>query len=169
MKKKIIMIFSILFLLLFCYLFYLNYLGKSSNNITTYAKQLNIDEKTDKLLAVKYSNSIKDPYLNKLEDKPTIYSNDGEELYLIVPIKKNLKLSIYQTILGEVDIEKENFLGTETKPFIVKGNISDIIPNMLIEFQYKNKIYNYSPSLSLKDGSLNLEEFILDLDKIDNN
>ena len=58
MKKKIIMIFSILFLLLFCYLFYLNYLGKSSNNITTYAKQLNIDEKTDKLLAVKYLNSI---------------------------------------------------------------------------------------------------------------
>ena len=54
---------------------------------------------------------------------------------------------------------------TTNKPFILKCNISDIIPNTVVDIKQNNKIYNYSPGLDLKDGGVHTNEYVLDITK----
>ena len=85
----------------------------------------------------------------------------GEELYLVVPRHKNINITVYEYTFEMATKEKPEKSGMvyyqkgTGDPIIVKGNISDICPNMQIELKSGNgETYTFSPSLSLENGKL---------------
>lgn len=157
-RKKIIIIGIILVVLMALF-----YVLNNKFGITKYAEELEIGKNTDKLIAVAMVSSegeVKEKYFN--EDF-MLYEANGEEMYFIVPIQKNVSMNIYSAVMEEADIVKDKLIATTNKPFILKCNISDIIPNIIIEIRQNNKVYEYSPSISLKDGSLYVNEHVMDI------
>ena len=160
MKRKLIVIGIIIVVLMAVF-----YVLNNKFGITKYAEELKIDKDTDKLIAVATVDSedeVKEKYFN--EDF-MLYETNGEELYFIVPIQKNVTMNIYSAVMEEADIVKDKLIASTNKPFILKCNVSDIIPNIIIEIKQNNIVYEYSPSISLKDGSLYVNECVLDVTK----
>ena len=159
-RKKLIIIGVIIIVLMVMFYALNNRFG-----ITKYAEKMNIDKDIDKLIAVSIINSesdVKEKYFN--EDFE-IYETNGDELYFIMPIYKNVSINVYTAIMEETDIVKDKLITSTNKPFILKCNVSDIIPNIIIEIKQNNKVYEYSPSISLKDGSLYVNEYVMDITK----
>ena len=158
MKRKLIVIGIIIVVLMAVF-----YVLNNKFGITKYAEELKIDKDTDKLIAVATVDSedeVKEKYFN--EDF-LLYETNGEELYFIVPIQKNVTMNIYSAVMEEADIVKDKLIASTNKPFILKCNVSDIIPNIIIEIKQNNIVYEYSPSISLKDGSLYVNEHVMDI------
>lgn len=156
--KKLIVIGIIIVVLMAVF-----YVLNNKFGITKYAEELKIDKDTDKLIAVATVDSedeVKEKYFN--EDF-LLYETNGEELYFIVPIQKNVTMNIYSAVMEEADIVKDKLIASTNKPFILKCNVSDIIPNIIIEIKQNNIVYEYSPSISLKDGSLYVNEHVMDI------
>lgn len=159
-RKKLIVIGIIIVVLMAVF-----YVLNNKFGMTKYAEELKIDKDTDKLIAVATVDSedeVKEKYFN--EDF-LLYETNGEELYFIVPIQKNVTMNIYSAVMEEADIVKDKLIASTNKPFILKCNVSDIIPNIIIEIKQNNIVYEYSPSISLKDGSLYVNEHVLDVTK----
>ena len=159
-RKKLIVIGIIIVVLMAVF-----YVLNNKFGMTKYAEKLDIDKDTDKLIAVATVDSedeVKEKYFN--EDF-MLYETNGEELYFIVPIQKNVTMNIYSAVMEEADIVKDKLIASTNKPFILKCNVSDIIPNIIIEIKQNNIVYEYSPSISLKDGSLYVNECVLDVTK----
>lgn len=159
-KKKLIIIGIIIVILMAVF-----YVLNSKFGITKYAKELDIDKNTDKLIAaamIESESEVKEKYF---DEEFMVYENVGDELYFIVPIQKNVTINVYSAVMEESDIVKDKLIATTNKPFILKCNISDIIPNIIIEIKQNNKVYEYSPYISLKDGNLYVNEYVLDIDK----
>lgn len=159
-RKKLIVIGIIIVVLMAVF-----YVLNNKFGITKYAEKLDIDKDTDKLIAVATVDSedeVKEKYFN--EDF-MLYETNGEEIYFIVPIQKNVTMNIYYAVMEEADIVKDKLIASTNKPFILKCNVSDIIPNIIIEIKQNNIVYEYSPSISLKDGSLYVNEYVLDVTK----
>lgn len=159
-KKKLIIIGIIIVVLMAVF-----YVLNNKFGMTKYAEKLGIDKDTDKLIAVATIDSedeVKEKYFN--EDF-MLYETNGEELYFIVPIQKNVTMNIYSAVMEEADIVKDKLIASTNKPFILKCNVSDIIPNIIIEIKQNNIVYEYSPYISLKDGSLYVNEYVLDVTK----
>lgn len=159
-KKKLIIIGIIIVVLMAVF-----YVLNNKFGMTKYAEKLGVDKDTDKLIAVATIDSedeVKEKYFN--EDF-MLYETNGEELYFIVPIQKNVTMNIYSAVMEEADIVKDKLIASTNKPFILKCNVSDIIPNIIIEIKQNNIVYEYSPSISLKDGSLYVNEHVLDVTK----
>lgn len=157
-RKKIIVIGIIIVVLMAVF-----YVLNNKFGMTKYAEELKIDKDTDKLIAVATVDSedeVKEKYFN--EDF-LLYETNGEELYFIVPIQKNVTMNIYSAVMEEADIVKDKLIASTNKPFILKCNVSDIIPNIIIEIKQNNIVYEYSPSISLKDGSLYVNEHVMDI------
>ncbi len=157
-RKKLIVIGIIIVVLMAVF-----YVLNNKFGITKYAEELKIDKDTDKLIAVATVDSedeVKEKYFN--EDF-LLYETNGEELYFIVPIQKNVTMNIYSAVMEEADIVKDKLIASTNKPFILKCNVSDIIPNIIIEIKQNNIVYEYSPSISLKDGSLYVNEHVMDI------
>lgn len=159
-RKKLIVIGIIIVVLMAVF-----YVLNSKFGITKYAKELKIDKDTDKLIAVSIINSESDVKEKYFDEEFMVYENVGDELYFIVPIQKNVTINVYSAVMEESDIVKDKLIATTNKPFILKCNVSDIIPNIIIEIKQNNKVYEYSPSISLKDGSLYVNEYVLDITK----
>ena len=159
-KKKLIIIGIIIVVLMAVF-----YVLNSKFGITKYAKELDIDKNTDKLIAaamIESESEVKEKYF---DEEFMVYENVGDELYFIVPIQKNVTINVYSAVMEESDIVKDKLIATTNKPFILKCNISDIIPNIIIEIKQNNKVYEYSPYISPKDGSLYVNEYVLNIDK----
>lgn len=159
-RKKLIVIGIIIVVLMAVF-----YVLNNKFGMTKYAEKLGVDKDTDKLIAVATIDSedeVKEKYFN--EDF-MLYETNGEELYFIVPIQKNVTMNIYSAVMEEADIVKDKLIASTNKPFILKCNVSDIIPNIIIEIKQNNIVYEYSPSISLKDGSLYVNEHVLDVTK----
>lgn len=62
-------------------------------------------------------------------------------------------------------IIKDELIKTINKPFVIKCYTSDTMSNILLEFNYKNKNYEYQPRLSLRDNKINYNDIILDITK----
>ncbi|WP_066924988.1 hypothetical protein [Murdochiella massiliensis] len=111
------------------------------------------------LLAIKESEGGNKPYLI------------GEECYLIIPKYENASISLKELEptdegkLKEVgNIHLDNLSATGNT-FICQ-NISDIAPNAKITIRYRDDVLEFSPSISLKDGSLLLPEEVTDAEDI---
>lgn len=157
-RKKLIVIGIIIVVLMAVF-----YVLNNKFGITKYAEELKIDKDTDKLIAVATVDSedeVKEKYFN---ENFLLYETNGEELYFIVPIQKNVTMNIYSAVMEEADIVKDKLIASTNKPFILKCNVSDIIPNIIIEIKQNNIVYEYSPSISLKDGSLYVNEHVMDI------
>lgn len=159
-RKKLIVLGIIIVVLMAIF-----YVLNNKFGITKYAEKLGIDKDTDKLIAVAIINSESDVKEKYFDEDFMLYEANGEELYFIVPIQKNVTMNIYSAVMEEADIVKDKLIASTNKPFILKCNVSDIIPNIIIEIKQNNKVYEYSPYISLKDGSLYVNEYVLDVTK----
>ena len=157
-RKKLIIIGIILVVLMAIF-----YILNNRFGITKYAEDLNIPSDSKELIAIALLNNIEEAETKyKIEDAK-VYEYNGGELYLIIPIYKNVSINVYSAVMEEADIVKDKLIASTNKPFILKCNVSDIIPNIIIEIKQNNIVYEYSPSISLKDGSLYVNEYVMDI------
>ena len=109
--------------------------------------------------------SMKD---GEVGDKPYL---NGEECYLVIPKYKNASVSLKELELSEDGKLKEvenlylDDISSSGITFVMQ-NISDIAPNGKITIRYRDDTFEFSPSTSLKDGSLILPDEIIDGEKI---
>lgn len=116
-------------------------------------------EDPNMLVSMKQSEGGDMPYLN------------GEECYLIIPKYRNASVSLKEMEISQDGKLKE--VGNELLDFnacagttFVCQSISDIAPNGKITIRYREDVIEFSPSISLKDGSLILPEGVTDAEDI---
>ena len=87
---------------------------------------------------------------------PTHYFSDGE-YYLVIPRYSDMDLKLYKN-----DIEAETpalvFEESECGPFLIQCNISDIFSDVTVSFTRGEDTAEFSPYISLKDGSVEVGE-----------
>ncbi len=97
------------------------------------------------------------------ENIPTHYFSQGE-YYLVIPRYPSTNISLYKN-----DIETMNsslvYEENECRPFIIQCNVSDIFPDATIRLTYNNENVEFSPFISLKDGTVIVGEMGLDITK----
>ncbi len=107
-----------------------------------------------------------DYYQKNFLDEETIpnYYFSGDEYYLIIPRYEDMKVYLYRNDLAtmEKSLEHETDAG---KPFIVQCNISDIFPDVTVELTYQGEKVEFSPYISLKDGSVQVGDRGIDITK----
>lgn len=136
-----------------------------NSRLTSYAKDLEIYD-TSKLIAIASITNYNDAYDKYLKIDYKVIDATGEELYVIYPLLNNSKINIYKAELDdESNLVKKDLIVSTNKPFILNCNISDIIPNTILEIEYNNKKYEYSPSISLKDGSISVLDYVWEIKK----
>jgi len=91
---------------------------------------------------------------------------EGGEVYAVVPASKEVSLTISEFLMGEdayIPNRGEDLLTvTDGKPLLLRGNISEIVPNLLITAEKGSKSLEYNPCISGMDGSLVVDEGIYD-------
>ncbi len=111
-----------------------------------------------------YDYTIVDRYFNT-RDFETV-ELEGTEKYLIIP--RDCDVEVYSLSMDEADeidfVMNEKYIKTKDKPFYITCNVSDIIANSLLRVNKDDEQYSYSPYISLKDGSLFVEEFVLEIE-----
>lgn len=136
-----------------------------NSRLTSYARDLEIYD-TSKLIAIASITNYNEAYDKYLKIDYKVIDATGEELYVIYPLLNNSKINIYKAELdGESNLVKKDLIVSTNKPFILNCNISDIIPNTILEIEYNNKKYEYSPSISLKDGSISVLDYVWEIKK----
>lgn len=111
------------------------------------------------LVSMKQSEGGDMPYLN------------GEECYLVIPKYRNASVSLKELEISQDGKLKEmanellDFNACAGTTFVCQ-NISDIAPNGRITIRYRDDVIEFSPSISLKDGSLMLPEGVTDAEDI---
>ena len=119
---------------------------------------LNFDD-PNMLVSMKQSEGGDMPYLN------------GEECYLVIPKYRNASVSLKELEISqdgklkEVANELLDFNASAGTTFVCQ-NISDIAPNGKITIRYRDDVIEFSPSISLKDGSLMLPEGVTNAEDI---
>ena len=108
------------------------------------------------------------PFLKDLTTD-RIIEQDGGEVYCIIPQNKSVFLSVHAQNFdfdGNVSKGDELFRSMSAEPFLVRGNISEIVPNTIVSIQYEDGSgIEFSPCLSGEDGHLSIadDQFIMDI------
>lgn len=116
-------------------------------------------EDPNMLISVKDSEGAGRPYLN------------GEECYLVIPKYKNASVSLKELEISEggklkeVDNPSLDSIAATGTTFICQ-NISEIAPNGKITIRYRDDVTSFSPSISLKDGSMMLPDDVTDAEAV---
>lgn len=118
-----------------------------------------LDGKTEKeyIDSSDYKNTY--PFIALIgEDK--IVRNEGDEVYCIVPAKGYNNVVVNTFIVDESNdfkgaADKELYRANDGSPILVRGNISEIMPNIIVTLSNSDSTFSFSPSLSMRDGSLN--------------
>lgn len=113
-----------------------------------------------------------DRYLAELDPKGEFgekitYNMGGDEMYLVIPRQPELEIMMFEQILVESDIVRGDIIhrSIENAHFAVKCNPSDLYSNVQLISVIGGYEKEIPLSTSLKDGSLNTNEFVLDLSK----
>lgn len=95
------------------------------------------------------------------ENLPVHHISEGE-YYLIIPRYTDMEVRLYQNDIetGESILRYEN---KESYPFVVQCNVSDIFPDATIWMSTKDTSAEFSPYISLVDGSVQAGERGLDI------
>lgn len=96
-------------------------------------------------------------------DIPTHYVSDGD-YYLVIPRYDGMSLSLYVEDI-ETFASTLRFYDPDCGSFIVQCNVSDIFTDITARFEYDGETAEFSPFISLKDGTLMIGERGLDLTK----
>lgn len=137
----------------FCAVAYLGYFGGDYEGLVPYLKEIG------------YLNKY--PFLENM-DKEQVILTEGGEWYLLLPTQEDMDLRISQALMNENDysIREGKVLYKEkgNKPVLVRGNVSEIMPNLLLTIENtQGESLTYSPVLSMMDGTLQHIEGILDI------
>ncbi len=95
------------------------------------------------------------------EKIPIHYFSPGD-FYLILPRYTTMDLALYQNDMDTMG-KTLKYEEQDCRPFIIQCNVSDIFPDASICFTYGEESVEFSPFISLKDGSLVVGERGLDL------
>ena len=130
--------------------------------------QAEIPFANEQLYAVAYVGYGEDTALAEYRERyldgasvPIHYVSDGET-YLIIPRFADMTLRLYvndmETSSKALIYEEEN-----CRPFAVRCNVSDIFPDVTISLTRGETTVEFSPFVSLKDGTLQIGELGLNL------
>ena len=94
-----------------------------------------------------------------------LISVEGSELYLVIP-REDVAISVFEQVFDEITADltygKALYTGFEPEALLLRGNISDIFPNLAIMIEGQGgETLEYSPSLSLMDGTLYVESSLI--------
>ena len=90
------------------------------------------------------------------DELPVHYFSDGD-YYLVIPRYTEMKLSLYRNdiVTSSPALVYEE---PDCRPFILQCNVSDIFPDAAIQLTYEGETVEFSPFISLKDGSVDVGE-----------
>ena len=116
------------------------------------------------------------PFMAEIGDDRTL-RNDGNEVYCIIPAKGYNSLNVSTFIINESNnykgaADKELYTANDGKPILVRGNVSEIMPNIIVTLSDGDNSVSFNPSLSMRDGRLNRygnEKNISDITRYDPN
>ena len=92
---------------------------------------------------------------------PVHYLSDGD-YYLVIPRYSGMKLALYH---NDIETLEPTLLyeDLDCQPFILQCNASDIFADATISLTYGEESAEFSPFISLKDGSVEIGDQGLDL------
>ncbi len=97
------------------------------------------------------------PFIGEIDESHFV-ENEGSELYCVVPADSDVAISIYNTVLNEETYtleQKDELLScTDGQPILIRGNISDIMANLMVVAHKDDSYVSYIPSLSLENGMM---------------
>lgn len=107
--------------------------------------------------------------LDVTEDHAVLH--EGGEIYVVVPVDKRVSLTVSELLMDETDYipnrGKDLLTVTDGSPILLRGNLSEIVPNLLITAERGTEGIEYSPCLSGMDGSLVSGEGVYDFTPYD--
>ena len=91
---------------------------------------------------------------NYLDDEnlPIHYISKGD-YYLIIPRDTDMTVRLYRNDIETMD-SSLLYEDTECRPFIIQCNVSDIFPDATIRLTHQTESVEFSPYISLQDGSV---------------
>ena len=92
---------------------------------------------------------------------PVHYFSPGD-FYLVIPRYAEMGLALYQNDLTTSDSVLV-YEDPNCRPFILQCNVSDIFSDATIRLSYQGSTVEFSPFISLKDGSAEVGEAGLDI------
>lgn len=92
---------------------------------------------------------------------PTYYLSTGD-YYLVIPRYDGMQLQLYRNDL-ETSEKILLYEDPDCGPFLLQCNVSDIFADASVCLTYEGETVEFSPFLSLKDGSVEVGEHGLDL------
>lgn len=103
-------------------------------------------------------------YTEKYLDSNTlpIHHVSSGEYYLIIPRYTDMTLRLYRNSMDTAE-RTLIFEETECHPFVVQCNVSDIFPDVTVQLTYQGETVEFSPYISLKDGSVQAGDRGLDI------
>ncbi|WP_215492033.1 hypothetical protein [Fenollaria sporofastidiosus] len=134
-------------------------LKKTLQKLDPWENDFNNFEEPSMLLTVKYDDQDENPYLN------------GQECYLVVPKYKYASVALKELEISgggklkEKDNDYMDYIATAGPTFVLQ-NISEIAPNAKIVIKYRDDIFEFSPTISLNDGSMILPDEIYDAEDV---
>lgn len=99
------------------------------------------------------------PFITLIE-KDRLVRNEGDEVYCIVPASGYDNITVNTFVVDESNdykgaADKELYSANDGKPILVRGNISEIMPNIIVTLSNGEASFSFNPCLSMRDGSLN--------------
>ena len=96
-------------------------------------------------------------------DIPVHYISDAD-YYLVIPRYSGMRLQLYENDMEsfESHIIYDDISCT---PFIIQCNFSDIFSDVTVRLIYEDRTIEFSPFVSLKDGTLNVGEHGVNITK----
>lgn len=149
--------------------------GESENTVDKSEISTQINWQEGQILAVAFLGYSTDNinyneylfnYFDENEIENTKYYNiEGDENYLIIPRYSQLPIKIYEYILTDTGfgLGEPIYEISNQKHFAIKCNVSDLFSNIVIEVDYGNDKYQFSPRISLENGSMIKLNAILDI------
>lgn len=92
---------------------------------------------------------------------PVHYLSDGD-YYLVIPRYSGMKLALYHNDIKTLE-PTLLYEDLDCQPFILQCNASDIFADATISLTYGEETAEFSPFISLKDGSVEIGDQGLDL------
>ena len=96
-------------------------------------------------------------------DIPVHYISDGD-YYLVIPRYAGMRLQLYENDIESFDSHLI-YEDSSCTPFIIQCNVSDIFSDVTVKLTYEGRTVEFSPFISLKDGTLDIGEHGLNITK----
>ena len=107
------------------------------------------------------------PFLAGVGEEDTVLT-EGGEWYMVQAYDTDITITVYEAIMNEETYELEKgaqlLCVDDGSLMLIRGNVSDIVPNLILTITTDDgQVMDYSPCMSLMDGSLCTEAGIQDI------